>query len=147
MHAAWTRLRRYVAGAMLVAMASFVLHGGAMAGMHRHGPAPVADCGSHASAKGHTHSAAHHHHHVADHAHADDGGGAHAHGDHHGGDQKSASSEPCCGNMCFVAISAPAPETGWAPVASPLVPMPDATGRPDNRPEGLKRPPRTPGIA
>lgn len=32
MKAVWTHLRRYVTGLVLVAMASFVLHGGALAG-------------------------------------------------------------------------------------------------------------------
>ena len=145
MHAVWTRLRRFVASAMLVAMVSFVFHGGAMAGMHQHGPAAVSDCGSHASAKGHVHAADSHHDHVG---HAYNGGDAHAHGDHHGGcDGKSASAEPCCGSMCSIAISARAPDTSWAPVAAPVELTPEVPGRPDNRPDGLKRPPRTPDIA
>jgi len=142
-HAVWTRLRRFVASAMLVAMVSFVFHGSAMAGMHQHGPAAASDCGSHASAKGHVHSDGTHHHHAA---HVHDGGDVLAQGDHHDGGG-SASSEPCCGSMCSIAISARAPETSWAPVAAPVELMPELPGRPDNRPDGLKRPPRTPDIA
>jgi hypothetical protein len=124
-------------------MVSFVFHGGAMAGMHQHGPAAVSDCGSR-TAKSHAHSAGSHH--GLDHVH--DAGDVHAHGDHHdGGDHKGASAEPCCGSMCFIAISARAPDTSWAPVAAPVELMPEVPGRPDNRPDGLKRPPRTPDIA
>ncbi len=139
MHAVWTRLRHFVASVMLVAMASFALHSAAMAGLHQHGGS---DCGQHASAKGH---AAAHHHHDAGHSH---NGKAHAH--HHDTSddgQTDAAAEPCCGSVCSVAISTAAPGATWAPVASPLARVPHAVQGTDNRPDGLKRPPRTPDIA
>lgn len=147
MHAAWTRLRRAVASLMLAAMASFVLHAGAVAGGHAHGPSAV-DCGSHASSKGHVHAAAHHGSAAVGHAYEADE--AHAHGGHHaphGSDDGIAAAEPCCGSMCSVAISTRAPEGASARLASPVEVLPDASQGPDTRPEGPKRPPRTPDIA
>jgi hypothetical protein len=38
LNALWTHFRRLVASVMLVAVASLVLHGGAMAGLHQHDP-------------------------------------------------------------------------------------------------------------
>lgn len=142
MHAVWTRLRYLVARVMLAAMMSFVFHGSAVAGMHPHGAAAVSGCGSHASADGHAHSAGSHHD-LTDHA--DDGDDVHT--DHESHDGKSASSEPCCGSMCSIAISARVPDTFWAPLSVPVELTPDVRGRPDNLPDGLKRPPRTPDIA
>jgi hypothetical protein len=64
--AVWTHFRRLVASLMLVAMTSFVLHGGAMAGVHQHGMgstecAPPASAGHIHQAAAHDHSAAHSH--------------------------------------------------------------------------------------
>ena len=49
MNTLWTHFRRLVTSVMLVAMTSFVLHSGALAGMHRHGQGP-SDCQPMASA-------------------------------------------------------------------------------------------------
>lgn len=143
MHTVWIRLRRLVASAMLVAMASFVLHGGAMAGMHQHSIG-AQDCGTHASYTSHVHVDTDDHH-GSDAGHPHEGGEAQA---HHGDDgHESASAEPCCGSVCSIAIATTVPDAAWALVSAPIVHMLDATFGPDNRPEGLKRPPRTPDIA
>lgn len=146
MHAVWTRLRRLVASVMLVAMASFVLHGGAVVAMHQHGGAEH-DCGSHASSASHGAATDHvnlepsgHSHGIDEaHEHLPAGGGDHGH--------KGASTDVCCGSLCAIAISMTPPGAAWAPIAAAPVPLPEAAERADARPDGPKRPPRTPSIA
>lgn len=147
MHASWTRLRRFIASAMLAAMVSFVLHGGAMAGLHQHASG-AQECGWHASAKSPSHAAVAtgHNHHGGEHAHGNGDAHAHLHADDVDG-QKSAAAEPCCGSMCSIAISTYAPQAAWAPFSAAVELMPDDMGRPDKSPDGLKRPPRTSAIA
>jgi hypothetical protein len=153
LNAVWTHLRRLVASLMLVAMTSFVLHGGAMAGMHQHG-AGSADCPTTALA-GHVHQAAGHtqssmHSHQAEHSHA--GGGAHqsadpafvsADADHPASDAKPS---PCCASVCAIALTAIGSDAISAPMGiagALLLTSQNGTGM---NLDGLKRPPRTLGI-
>lgn len=146
-------LLRLVASFMLVAMASFVLHGPAMAGGHRHGsgsqgcetraahPHPAL-----ASSAGEVGAAAH--------AHAD--GTAHIHQDHAGaGSPDGAPAEhqapgaeaACCGSTCTVAITAPAPDAGSAVIEALTALLPGDRHRSGADLDGLKRPPRSTDIA
>lgn len=130
---------------MLAAMASFVLHGAAMAGAHQHVPASQ-DCDRtghvHAQAKGSAHlhadGTAHVHH-----ADGDLGSGDHEPiGDHHADGEEAA----CCGSLCAVAIAAGAPDTPSIPLAAGSLPLVNQVGSGADL-SGLKRPPRTTDIA
>ena len=139
MHALWTSLRRYVASAMLAAMVSLVFHGGVMAGLHQHATGSPG-CGPSALLSGHSHAASTH-----DHGSDPSHGGGDLH-DHDAGGQESAAG-PCCGSVCSIAVSVRVTDVTCAPVAASVELVPEDGGRPDNRPDGLKRPPRTPDIA
>jgi hypothetical protein len=140
---------------MLVAVASFVLHGGAMAGLHQHSQ-DTTDCATTASG-GHVHRVAAHDHAapVAQHAVHDHGDGvAHHHAeadpapeevpsDQQAADEGSA----CCAGVCAVALIAFGSGTSSVPMASRLVVVLTSQVGSGIDPNGLKRPPRTPSIA
>lgn len=139
MKAVWTHLRRYVTGLVLVAMASFVLHGGALAGLGGHNP-------------GHTRTEAHaSHSKTSDQPHQDCTGGfvveapeGCAPGADDGADGPHS---PHCGSVCGLAL--PTAAVGPAAVlAADTAPL-SLESRLESGidPNGLKRPPRTPGIA
>lgn len=137
-------LRRRAASLMLAAMASFVLHGAAMAGFHPHN-AGAAGCGPvavHAQAQGHDHGDG------IVHVHADQAADVadHERGatpDHHAG----GTDGPCCSTVCSATLAVPGVGLASAPmrVARTLKPQSQVGSGID--PGGLKRPPRTPGIA
>jgi hypothetical protein len=150
---AWTRLRRLVASLMLVAAASLVLHGGAMAALHGHGPGSAACDAAHGhGAHGHAHPATHVH-------------GGHSHGSHHAAAHQAAGPEldlgadlgaaspadapepdaaglPCCASACTVALVSPGPAASPAPPARAPAPLAAAQRGAGIDPHGLKRPPR-----
>ncbi len=101
MAAALNHLRRLVASVMLIAMASFVLHGAAMAGFHPH-KAGSADCGPVAThshqPEGHDHGDGVVHVHAEQAADADHGGTP----DHHA---NGGSDGPCCSSVCSVTLA------------------------------------------
>jgi hypothetical protein len=143
---------------MLVAMASFVLHGGAMAGLHQHGLGST-ECAT-PSSGGHVHQAIDHDALGAQHA-------AHDHRDrvahHHAGvdlatanpaaddvpDDRQAADQgsACCAGVCAVALIAFGSETSSAPIGSRLAVVLKSQIGSGINPNGLKRPPRTPSIA
>ncbi len=154
MNTLWTHFRRLVASLMLVAMASFVLHGGAMAGMHQHGPgstecAPAAPAGHTHQASVHDHSSAHAH--PGAHNHAD--GAAHQHADTaldtaDAGDPASdAKPSPCCASVCAIAMTAIGSDAMSAPMGIAVALLPTSQNGSGMSLDGLKRPPRTPSIA
>jgi hypothetical protein len=149
----WTQFRRLVASLMLVAMASFVLHGGAMAAMHQHGPgstecAPAAPAGHVHQAAVQDHSSAHSH--QAEHAHAD--GVAHQHADTaldtaEAGDPASdAKPSPCCTGVCAIAMTAIGSDAISAPMGIAVALLPTSQNGSSMSLRGLKRPPRTPST-
>jgi hypothetical protein len=135
---AWTQVQRLVAGIMLVAFASFVLHGSAMArlsSMHTApGPSVV-----------HGHYGAHDH-----------GAEAHAHGgdqaaaDHDGGGKTSGhegGGTSCCGSYCATAILSPLRPDTTVRVASPVTLSSVEIEVRGIQRDGPRKPPRTPDIA
>lgn len=138
-------LRRLAASLMLAALAAFVLHGGAMAGQHRHGPESI---GSEPSA-----SAAHEHPAAAGHDHGD---GVHVHATRPAPDAmdagrdgrhtKGGAEAACCGSACAVGLPALAPSTISVPITGAVIPAPLRQDGAGTEPGGLKRPPRTPSI-
>lgn len=154
MNTLWTHFRRLVASLMLVAMASFVLHGGAMAGMHQHGPgstecAPAGPAGHVHQAAVNDHSSAHAHQAAHDHA----NGAAHQHADTavdtaDAGDPASdAKPSPCCASVCAIALIALAPDAISAPMGIAVELLPASQNGSGLILDGLKRPPRTHSIA
>ncbi|HEY8381009.1 MAG TPA: hypothetical protein VIL09_02555 [Microvirga sp.] len=142
MNALWTHCRRLVASLMLVAVTSFVLHGGAMAAFHVHGSG-TAECATPAS-PGHVHKATSHHHGggvAHHHASADDNSNAAPE------DQQTAAGENCCAGVCAVALKALAPDTLSVPLAKLTELVPGSQGGSSRSLEGHKRPPRSPSIA
>jgi hypothetical protein len=144
--AALNHLRRLVASVMLVAMASFVLHGAAMAGFHPH-KAGSADCGpvaAHAhQAHGHDHGEAVVHVHAeqaADVAARDHGSKA----DHHA---DGGSDGPCCSSVCSVTVAILGSDLVSAPMGFAKAFQPESQVGSGIDQSGLKRPPRTPSIA
>ncbi len=154
MSALRTHFRRLVASLMLVAVTSFVLHGGAMAGLHQHSPGS-AECTTPASG-GHVHQAEAHEHstpnaHQVVHDHGDRA--AHHHVDAElmdeasPGDQQAAGEGSlCCAGICAIALIAFGPDTTSAPMGV-LILVPDSQRGSGVDPNGLKRPPRTSCIA
>ncbi len=155
MNAAWTHLRRLVTSIMLVAVASFVLHGGATAGLHRHGQ-DATECGTTASGR-HVHRAAAHNHVTPSAQHA-----VHDHEDgvaqHHAeanpaqdevpsNQQAAGEGSACCAGVCAVALIAYGSDTTSALMGIGLTLMPGSQRGSGIGPNGLKRPPRTPSIA
>lgn len=132
----WIRIRRFAAGLMLAAVASLVLHGGAMAGGVMPGHTSM---GQSLTARGGATGAAPHHA-----VHHDDMS------QHHGHDQArtipdaahSPSGPNCCASVCALAIVPPLPWPVGAEtqVIAALVPaLEDGAGIvPDTR----KKPPR-----
>ena len=131
---------------MLVAMASFVLHGAAMAGFHPH-KAGSADCGPVAA---HAHQAQAHDH---------GGGAVHVHAvgqaadlashndgqpDHHA---NGGSDGPCCSSVCSVTLAVLGSDLVSAPMASAKAFQPESQVGSGIDQGALKRPPRTPSIA
>lgn len=154
MSAVWTHLRRLVASLMLVAMTSFVLHGGAMAGMHRHGSgstecAPAASAGHVHQAAAHDHSSAHFH--QAGHDHADDVAPQHVDAAVDMADASNpahdAKPSPCCASVCAIALTAITPSTISAPMGIAVALLPTSQNGTGLSLDGLKRPPRTSSIA
>jgi hypothetical protein len=138
---------------MLVAAASFVLHSGALAGLHRHGQGSP-DCEQTASSgHGHQHgpqAAAHVHH------------SAHDHGDgithHHAkadvvdeatpDDQQAdaGTQGSCCASACPIAMAPLGLDTISAPMTLALSLVPGSQRGSGIDPGQLKRPPRTLSI-
>lgn len=156
MNAVWTHLRRLVASIMLVAVASFVLHGGATAGVHQHGQGST-DCATTASG-GHVHRGAAHNHVTsgAQHAVHDDHGDSVAH--HHADidpaegeipshQQAAGEGSDCCAGVCAVALIAYGSGTTSALMGTSHTLMLSSQRGSGIDPNGLKRPPRTPSIA
>jgi hypothetical protein len=150
----WTHFRRLVTSLMLVAVASFVLHSGALAGMHRHGQGSP-DCEQTASAgTGHQHGPQ-----VAAHVHQ----AAHDHGNgithHHAkadvavevapDDQKTDASPEgsCCASACPIAMAPLGLDAISAPMTLALSLVPGSQRGSGIEPGHLKRPPRTASIA
>ncbi|MFC1458324.1 hypothetical protein ACETIH_16785 [Microvirga arabica] len=138
MKAVWTHLRRYVTGLVLVAMASFVLHGGVLAGLGGHDA-------------GHTRTEAHASHtKTADQPHQDCAGGfvveapdGCAPGADGGADGPHSLH---CGSVCGLVL--PTAAGPAAVLAADTVPLSlESQLGSGIDPTGLKRPPRTPGIA
>jgi hypothetical protein len=129
---------------MLVAMASFVLHGAAMAGFHPH-KAGLVDCGP-AAIQAHQ-AQPHDHGDAIVHVHAEQAAGVadHDHGtpDHHanGGDG------PCCSSVCSVTLAMPGSDVVSAPMGFAEAFPPESQVGSGVDQSGLKRPPRTPSIA
>lgn len=129
------RIRRFVAGLMVLAAAAFVLHGTVHAG-HVHGIAPAESAAHSGHVHAHDHGIDHTslgHEHAADAQHGDAG---HDHG------RAGSASEPCCGNLCTVGVPVMAGQAvgsayGRVRHAVPLVSI--AVGV---DPDALKRPPR-----
>jgi hypothetical protein len=149
LNAVWNRSRRLVTSIMLVAVTSFVLHGGPTAS-HAHGPAPNQQHATHHHA-GESASLEHR----ADVAQVHAAGGAHEHafaqpcdqnalaGDHHGSGEAWL---PCCGSLCSFVLAPIGSETQSVLLATAaLIPVSQFGSGID--PNGLKRPPRTPCIA
>jgi hypothetical protein len=150
----WTHFRRLVTSLMLVAVASFVLHSGALAGMHRHGQGSP-DCEQTASAgTGHQHGpqvAAHVH--QAAHDHEDGITHHHAKADvavEVAPDDQKADAGPegsCCASACPIAMAPLGLDTISAPMTLALSLVPGSQRGSGIDPGHLKRPPRTPCIA
>lgn len=155
MSALWTHFRRLVASVMLVAVASFVLHGGAMAGLHQHGPGST-ECAA-PSSGGHVHQAAAHGRSTLDAhqiGHDRSAGAAHHHVDADLSNEAAPSDQqaagegsPCCAGICAIALTGFGPDTTSAPMGATLIPVPVSQRGSGIDPNGLKRPPRTPCIA
>jgi hypothetical protein len=152
--ALWTRFRRLVASIMLVAVASFVSHTGAMAGFHQHGPGST-ECATTASS-GHVHQAAHQRDEPPTHAHAEGMAPHHVEADHDRADvtgddatddRQAATGDTCCANVCAVALTAFTPDTPSAPLGLAAELLPARQDGATTHLDGVKRPPRTPGIA
>ncbi len=149
----WTHFRRLVTSLMLVAVASFVLHSGALAGMHRHGQGSP-DCEQTASsgtghqhgpqAAAHVHQAAHdhgvgvsHHHAQADVA------------DEVAPDDRQADAGPegsCCASACPIAMAPLGLHAISAPMGIAVALLPTSQNGSGMSLDGLKRPPRTLSI-
>jgi hypothetical protein len=149
----WTHFRRLVMSLMLMAAASFVLHSGALAGMHRHGQGS-SECEQTASSgPGHQHGpqvAAHVH--QAAHDHGD--GVAHHHAkadavDEVAPDDRQADAGPegsCCASACPIAMAPLGLDAISAPMTLALSLVPGSQRGSGIDPGHLKRPPRTLSI-
>jgi hypothetical protein len=149
----WTHFRRLVTSLMLVAVASFVLHSGALSGMHWHRQGP-SDCEQMASSgPGHQHGPQ-----IAAHVHQT----AHDHGDevaHHRAmagaadevapDGQQADAGPagsCCASACPIAMAPLGLDAMSAPMTLALSLVPGSQRGSGIDPGHLKRPPRTLSI-
>ncbi len=130
---------------MLVAMASFVLHGAAMAGFHPH-KVGLTDCAP-VSAHGHK-AQAHEHGDGIVHVHAEQAADVADH-DHGGTPDHNANGAggPCCSTVCSVTLAI----LGWDLLSAPMgfskAFQPESQVGSGIDQSGLKRPPRTPSIA
>ncbi|WP_262271685.1 hypothetical protein [Microvirga yunnanensis] len=152
MNTLWTHFRRLITSVMLVAMTSFVLHSGALAGMHRHGLG-ASDCQPVASAaQGHLHGAGAHVHQAA-HAHGDGVDHLHAQADEADASapdhqpSKASLEGPCCTSACPVAMAPLGLDAISAPMGIAIALLPTSQNGTGLSLDGLKRPPRTPSIA
>jgi hypothetical protein len=149
----WTHFRRLVTSLMLVAMASLVLHSGALAGLHQHGQGsprcqPTASAGH-----GHQHGprAAAYVHQIA-HDHGD--GITHPHGQADAADEIAPDDQqadagpqaPCCASACPIAMAPLGLDTISAPMTLALSLVPGSQRGSGIDPGHLKRPPRTLSI-
>lgn len=131
---------------MLAAMASFVLHGAAMAGFHPHKPgsgkcAPVTAQAHYAQGHDHGDGIVHvHAEQTADVVNHDDRGEA----DHHA---NGGSDGPCCSSVCFVTLAMLGSDLLSAPMGFAKAFQPESQVGSGIDQSGLKRPPRTPSIA
>jgi hypothetical protein len=127
---------------MLAAIASFALHGAAMAGAHAHRfgsapcPAHVHQAKAHQDGDGivHVHASRQ----AADVAAHQDGANADHHADADG---------PCCSSVCSVTLAAFGVDVISVPVGLAIALQPESRSGSGIDPNGLKRPPRTPDIA
>jgi hypothetical protein len=151
----WTHFRRLVASIMLVAVTSFVIHGGAMAGLHQHRSGST-ECATSASS-GHVHWAGtDSHDERAAHVHEDGSAHQHAHaGSSHAdvtadgatGNGQASTPDTCCASVCAVALTTVAQDGLSAPLSVTAELLPDRQDGVSTHLDGLKRPPRTPSIA
>ncbi len=154
MNTLWIHFRRLVTSLMLVAVASFVLHSGVLAGMHRHGQG-LPECQQTASSgHGHQHgSQAAPHVHQATHDHGD--GVTHHHAkadvtDEAAPDDRQADAGTqgsCCASACPIAMAPLGLTAISAPMTLALSLVPGSQRGSGIDPGQLKRPPRTPSIA
>jgi hypothetical protein len=131
---------------MLVAMASFVLHGAAMAGFHPH-KTGSADCQPVAAqahqAQGHDHGDGIVHVHAVEEAADLDGHNEGGQADHHA----NGSDGPCCSSVCSVTLAVLGSDLVSAPMGFAKAFQPQSQVGSGIDQGGLKRPPRTPSIA
>ncbi len=149
----WIHFRRLVTSLMLVAVASFVLHSGALAGMHRHGQGS-SDCEQTASSgRGHQHgSQAGAHVHGAAHDHGN--GTTHHHAmadvaDEVAPDDQQADAGPvgsCCASACPIAMAPLGLAAISVPMGIAVALLPTSQNGSGMSLDGLKRPPRTLSI-
>ncbi|MBJ6126843.1 hypothetical protein [Microvirga splendida] len=143
MSAVWTHLRRFIASLVLVAMAVFVLHNGAMAGMQAHGldsvrsgtqAAIAKELQQHPGCGGETAGVE-----VED--------GCALMGADHDHDGAQGLHNPHCGSVCGFAL--PSVNLGLATVrvVAMITLTPESQQGSGIDPNGLKRPPRTPHAA
>ncbi|MBM1174976.1 hypothetical protein [Microvirga arabica] len=150
MNTLWTHFRRLVTSLMLVAMTSFVLHSGALAGMHRHGQG-ASDCQPIASAAhGHQHGAAAHVHQAA-HDHGEGVALQHAQAaaDESAPDDQTSKAGldgACCASACPIAMAPLGLDAISAPMTLALSLIPGSQRGSGIDPGHLKRPPRTLSI-
>lgn len=142
---------------MLVALASFVLHGGAMASLHSH--KPLSGASGLAAPTGHVHSVGAHDHASALEASSHHHGGVAAVHDHDasaasdgpvdadGVDHASSADASCCGSACASALQAFGPTIVWAPMTVAVSLQPASQGGSGIDPNGFRRPPRPSSIA
>lgn len=157
MKAALSHLRRLGASLMLVAMASFVLHGAAMAGSHARGGSAqcqpqvthvhqIAHAQQHGTAG--EHAVAHHHGDGVVHFHASDGAQVAPDQPGAGPEHKAADNHsPCCSMACAVTLAASEVAAVAGPTPAARASLPASQQGFGTDPNGLKRPPRTPSIA
>ncbi len=129
------RIRRFVAGLMVLAAAAFVLHGTVHAG-HLHGIAPAESAARSGHVHAHDHGIGHtspDHEHAADAQHGDAG---HDHG------KTGSASEPCCGNLCTVGVPVMAGQAVGSAYSRVRLAAPHVSTAVGIDPDALKRPPR-----
>ncbi|MBL0406690.1 hypothetical protein JKG68_22325 [Microvirga aerilata] len=150
MNTLWTHLRRLVTSLMLVAVASFVLHSGALAGMHRHGQGSPECEQTASSGHGHQHALARVHQAAYDHG----DGVTHHHAkadvvDEVTPDDRQADAGPdgsCCASACPIAMAPLGLDAMSAPMTLALSLIPGSQRGSGIDPGHLKRPPRTLSI-
>ena len=150
MNTLWTHFRRLVMSVMLMAMASFVFHGGALAGFHQHDQRSPA-CQATASLE-HGHQTGGHVHQVS-HEHGDEVAHHHALADAvdevtpDGSTADSGAQAPCCASACPIALAVLSLNAISAPMTLALSLVPGSQRGSGIDPGHLKRPPRPVSIA